>query len=310
MRTSQTTPETITTIGRTHSTWLGWISGAQSLCNERYPVVSSNTAFVPRCLIGMEACSGSHHIGRELTALGHDVRRIPAQHVKPFLKEHKNNCRDAEAVAEAVQRPTMSFVVIKTPEQLDLLALHRVRSRLVGQRTGTINQIRGFLIERGFIVRQGVVPLRKALPDILSSNTGIGRLGCTIFRRGVWVGCRRLLRLLADRHDVRRRLPDLFIGQHISPGRHTEAPLVSAIGNRLEDLLGVKLALRQIDAASAVQPMTMGTLLSQKKIMARRNHFRVFEVRNVFFREGHLANEDPCNDHHHKSARHGNYPDR
>lgn len=101
------------------------------------------------------------------------MRLIPAQYVKPFLKGHKNDYRDAEAIAEAVQRPTMSFVVIKTPEQMDLLALHRVRSRLVGQRTGTINQIRGFLIERGIIVRQGVVPLRKALPDILSSNTNI-----------------------------------------------------------------------------------------------------------------------------------------
>ncbi len=97
---------------------------------------------------------------------------IPAQYVKPFLKGHKNDYRDAEAIAEAVQRPTMHFVAIKTPEQMDLLALHRVRSRLVGQRTGVINQIRGFLIERGIIVRQGVVPLRKALPDILSSQTG------------------------------------------------------------------------------------------------------------------------------------------
>ena len=89
---------------------------------------------------------------------------------KKFLKGHKNDYRDAEAIAEAVQRPTMHFVAIKTPEQMDLLALHRVRSRLVGQRTGVINQIRGFLIERGITVRQGVVPLRKALPDILSSN--------------------------------------------------------------------------------------------------------------------------------------------
>src|SRR5437667_6275378 len=128
-------------------------------------------ANIPRCLIGMEACSGSHHIGRQLAALGHDVRLIPAQYVKPFLKGYKNDYRDAEAIAEAVQRPTMHFVAIKTPEQMDLLALHRVRSRLVGQRTGVINQIRGFLIERGIIVRQGVVPLRKALPDILSSNT-------------------------------------------------------------------------------------------------------------------------------------------
>jgi hypothetical protein len=118
----------------------------------------------------------------------------------------------------------------------------------------------------------------------------------------------RLLRLPADRHDVRRRLPDLFIGQDISPGRHTQAPLLSAIGNRLEDAPGVKLALRQIDAASAVCPMTVGTLPGQKEIMAGRNHFRVFEVRNVFFRGGHLSNDDPGNDHHYKSAHHANTP--
>jgi transposase len=118
-------------------------------------------ANIPRCLIAMEACSGSHHIARQFAALGHDVRLIPAQYVKPFLKGHKNDYRDAEAIAEAVQRPTMNFVAIKTPEQMDLLALHRVRSRLVGQRTGAINQIRGFLIERGITVRQGLVPLRR-----------------------------------------------------------------------------------------------------------------------------------------------------
>jgi transposase len=135
--------------------------------------IERRLANVPPCLIGMEACSGSHHIGRRLTALGHNVRLIPAQYVKPFLKGHKNDYRDAEAIAEAVQRPTMRFVAIKTPEQMDLLALHRVRSRLVGQRTGLINQIRGFLIERGITVRQGVLPLRKALPDILSSNADV-----------------------------------------------------------------------------------------------------------------------------------------
>lgn len=112
----------------------------------------------------MEACSGSHHIGRRLVAFGHDVRLIQAQYVKPFLKGHKNDYRDAEAIAEAVQRPTMHFVSIKTPDQMDLLALHRVRSRLVSQRTGVINQIRAFLIERGITVRQGPMPLRKALP--------------------------------------------------------------------------------------------------------------------------------------------------
>src|SRR5256886_4791270 len=130
-------------------------------------------ANIPRCLIGMGARSGAPYIGRQLAALGHDVRLIPAEYVKPFLKGHKNDYRDAEAIAEAVQRPTMHFVAIKTPRQMDLLALHRVRSRLVGQRTGVINQIRGFLIERGITVRQGPMPLRKALAEILSSDTGV-----------------------------------------------------------------------------------------------------------------------------------------
>src|SRR6266436_1116886 len=151
-------------------------------------------ANVPRCLIGMEACSGAHHIGRQLEALGHDVRLIPAQYVKPFLKGHKNDYRDAEAIAEAVQRPTMRFVTIKTPEQMDLLALHRVRARLVRLRTGVINQIRGLLIERGITVRQGPAPLRKALSDILSCNSG--RLSP------------RMVRLIVDLTEDWRRLDD------------------------------------------------------------------------------------------------------
>jgi transposase len=126
-------------------------------------------ANLPRCLVGLEAGSGSHHIARQIQGLGHDVRLIPAQYVKPFLKGHKNDYRDAEAIAEAVQRPTMNFVAIKTPEQSDLLSLHRVRSRLVRQRTAIINQIRGFLLERGITVRQGPRPLRMALPDVLAS---------------------------------------------------------------------------------------------------------------------------------------------
>jgi transposase len=124
---------------------------------------------LPRCLIGLEAGSGSHHIARQIKPLGHDVRLIPAQYVKPFLKGHKNDYRDAEAIAEAVQRPTMNFVAIKTPQQSDLLSLHRVRSRLVRHRTAIINQIRSFLIERGITVRQGPGPLRKVLPEVLSS---------------------------------------------------------------------------------------------------------------------------------------------
>jgi transposase len=125
------------------------------------------------CLIGMEACAGAHHLGRQLAALGHDVRLIPAQYVKPFVKGHKNDYRDAEAIAEAVGRPTMRFVPLKSVEQLDLQALHRVRSRLVGQRTAVINQLRGFLLEHGITVRQGPAPLRQALPDILAKRTDV-----------------------------------------------------------------------------------------------------------------------------------------
>jgi transposase len=122
------------------------------------------------------------------------VRLIPAQYVKPFLKGHKNDYRDAEAIAEAVQRPTMAFVAIKTPEQMDLLALHRVRSRLVSQRTGVTNQIRGFLLERGITVRQGLAPLRQALPRILSSSSDALSL--------------RIVRLIADLAEDWRHLDE------------------------------------------------------------------------------------------------------
>jgi transposase len=127
----------------------------------------------PPCLIGLEACAGAHHVGRRLAALGHEVRLIPAQYVKPFLKGHKNDYRDAEAIAEAVQRPTMRFVPLKSGEQLELQALHRVRSRLVGQRTAVINQIRGFLLEHGIAVRQGATRLRHALPTILAQRSDV-----------------------------------------------------------------------------------------------------------------------------------------
>jgi transposase len=130
-------------------------------------------ANLPPCLIGMEACAGAHHVGRHLATLGHDVRLIPAQYVKPFLKGHKNDYRDAEAIAEAVQRPTMRFVPLKSVDQLDLQAMHRVRSRLVGQRTAVINQIRGFLLEHGITVRQGPAGLRQALPAILAQRSDV-----------------------------------------------------------------------------------------------------------------------------------------
>ena len=115
--------------------------------------ITSKLANLPRCLIGIEAGMATHYVARELAALGHDVKQVPPTYAKPFRQGHKNDFRDAHAVAEAVQRPTTRFVPAKTNEQLDLQALHRVRSRLVSERTAVINQIRGFLLERSIIVR-------------------------------------------------------------------------------------------------------------------------------------------------------------
>jgi transposase len=131
--------------------------------------VETRLANLPRCLIGMEACVGAHHLSRRLAMLGHDARLMPAKYVRPYSKGQKNDFRDAEAIAEAVQRPTMKFVATKTAEQLDLQAIHRVRERLVSQRTGIINQIRAFLLERGVAVRQGLRFLRAELPCILAA---------------------------------------------------------------------------------------------------------------------------------------------
>jgi transposase len=121
------------------------------------------------CLIGMEACSGSHFLGRALREQGHDVKLIPAQFVKPFVKSNKNDFIDAEAIAEAVERENMRFVPIKTDDQLDLQALHRVRDRLMTRRTALINQIRAFLLERGIVFAKSPGRLREALPEVLEN---------------------------------------------------------------------------------------------------------------------------------------------
>jgi transposase len=133
--------------------------------------VDARFANMPSCLIGMEACVGAHHLSRKLKVLGHDARLMPAKYVRPYSKGQKNDFRDAEAIAEAVQRPTMKFVATKSADQLDLQALHRVRERMVSQRTGIINQIRAFLLERGIAVRQGFRFLRAQLSGILAMRS-------------------------------------------------------------------------------------------------------------------------------------------
>jgi transposase len=125
------------------------------------------TANLPQCLIGMEACGGAHFLGRALREQGHDVRLMPAQYVKPYVKTNKNDYIDAEACSEAVTRPTMRFVPIKTDDQLDLQSLHRVRERWVVRRTAVINQMRGMLLERGITIRKGRHYIEESLPGIL-----------------------------------------------------------------------------------------------------------------------------------------------
>ena len=135
--------------------------------------ITARLVNVPRCLIGIEAGMATHYMARELVALGHEVKQVPPAYSKPFRQGHKNDFRDAHAVAEAVQRPSTRCVPIKTDDQLDLQALHRVRSRLVGDRTAVINQLRGFLLEHGIPVRQGHRFLRQQLPQILARRTDV-----------------------------------------------------------------------------------------------------------------------------------------
>ncbi len=129
------------------------------------------TAALPRCTIAMEACCGAHFLGRCFAAQGHTVRLMAPEYVRPYVKSHKNDDWDAEAVAEASTRPSMRFVALKTEAQLDVQSLHRVRTRLIRNRTALINQLRAFLLERGIVVAQGPHKLAHTLPEILADET-------------------------------------------------------------------------------------------------------------------------------------------
>jgi transposase len=122
---------------------------------------------LPPCLIGMEACGSAHYWARELQKLGHTVKLMAPQFVKPYVKGNKNDSNDAEAICEAVSRPNMRFVTIKTVAQQDIQAVHRIRSELVKQRTAKGNQIRGLLVEYGVVINKRIDVLRNALPCIL-----------------------------------------------------------------------------------------------------------------------------------------------
>src|SRR5438552_1475626 len=187
-------------------------------------------------LIGMEACGGAHFLGRSLREQGHQVRLIPAQYVKPYVKTNKSDYIDAEAIAEAVGRPTMRFVPIKTDDQLDLQSLHRVRERWVMRRTAVINQLRGLLFERGITLRKGRCHLEAALPGILedaaSKLSGAVRLLLTQLKLELDQLAMRLeeadvlLQKIVQESEVCRRL-DAIPGI----GPVTATAIIVAIGN-------------------------------------------------------------------------------
>ncbi len=124
------------------------------------------------CLIGMEACGSSHYWARELSKYGHQVKLIAAQFVKPYVKSGKNDANDAEAICEAVGRPSMRFVAIKNVDQQVTQAEHRIRSRLIRARTALSNEIRGLLGEFGIVIGLGISQIRQALPILLEQTDG------------------------------------------------------------------------------------------------------------------------------------------
>jgi transposase len=125
---------------------------------------------MPTCVIAMEACCGAHHLGRIFVARGYEVRLMSPEYVRPYVKAQKNDDRDAEGIAEAASRPTMRFVELKSGEQLDIQSLHRVRSRLVAQRTTLINQIRAILLERGLVFAVGRCKFESLLDTLLTDQ--------------------------------------------------------------------------------------------------------------------------------------------
>jgi transposase len=176
----------------------------------------------PGCVIGIEACGGAHHWARQLQAHGYTVKLIAPQFVKPYVKSNKNDANDAEAICEAMSRPNMRFVPIKTVAQQDIQAVHRIRTGLMEQRTAKVNQIRGLMTEYGLVAPLQISHLRAAIPDWLEdAENGL----TSRFRRlldGLWADLQAL--------DIRMKALDLEI---------TEIAAADPVAIRLQQLRGV-----------------------------------------------------------------------
>lgn len=174
------------------------------------------------CLIAMEACGGAHYWAREIETLGHRVKLIAPQYVKPYVKGNKNDYNDAEAIAEAAQRPGMRFVPIKSVEQQDIQNLHRQRERIKKARTALVNQIRGLLAEYGLIINKGVAAVRRRLPEILAEADN----GLTVHSRALFA------ELLEELYSLDERFKD-------SEKRIQISNQDNEVCQRLDEILGV-----------------------------------------------------------------------
>ena len=211
----------------------------------------------PGCEIGMEACTGAHHWGRLLEAKGYKVKLIAPQFVKPYVKSNKNDANDAEAICEAMSRPNMRFVQVKSVEQQDIQATHRIRSELIGQRTAKVNQIRGLVSEYGLVAPQQIQSLRKAIPQWLEDGdndlTGL-------FRRilnGLWGD----LKVLDDRiGELSREIESIALN--------------NPVATRLQTLRGVgpMIATALIAAVGDAQQFTNGRQMAASLGLTPRQH--------------------------------------
>ena len=204
-------------------------------------------AQLPACLIGMEACGSAQYWAREFQQLGYTVRLISPQFVKPYVKGNKNDSQDAEVICEAVSRPHMRFVPLKTVESQDIHAIHRMRSRLIKERTALVNQVRGLLAERGIIIAQGITKLRTQLPviveDLQNELTPLSREVMRELYEELVVLDERVTRVDAMVHRVfTQSTACQKLAQVEGIGPVVATALVAAVGNATEFANGRHLA--------------------------------------------------------------------
>ena len=190
----------------------------------------------PPCLVGIETCCGSQYLARKFQGFGHDVKLLPAQYVKPFVKSQKNDFNDAQAIAEAVRLPTMRFVPLKSEEQMDVQALHRARERMLQQRLALTNQIRGLLLDRGIEIAQGFYALRTVLPSLLEKeDSGLTPMMRDLGRMllDMWNRTEATIEQINDRLKCLARESDLCRRLQTIPGVGIllSTAIVSAVGN-------------------------------------------------------------------------------